>query len=87
MPHLGNQQSRILCINCIKSLLLVDYRCAAHVLSGVIKRLATSTTMNVAEVSTLYECLRTVAKHFKSTIKNKELLDEAMEILELHPFT
>ena len=43
--------------------------------------------MNVAEVSTLYECLRTVAKHFESTIKNKELLDEAMEILELHPFT
>ena len=39
--------------------------------------------MNVAEVSTLYECLRTVIKHFESSIKNKELLDEAMEILKL----
>ena len=41
--------------------------------------------MNVAEVSMLYECLRTVVKHFESSIKNKELLDEAMEILELQP--
>ena len=54
-----------------------------HVLSGVIKRLAPHKTMNVAEVSTLYECLRTVIKHFESSIKNKELLDEAMEILKL----
>ena len=66
-------------------LLLVDYQCAAHVSSGVIKHLATSKTMNVAEVTTLYECLRTVVKHFKSSIQNKELLDEAMEILELQP--
>ena len=85
MPHLGSQQSRILCINCMKYSLLVDYQCAAHVMSCVIKRLATSTTMNVAEVSTLYECLRTVVKHFESTIQNKELLDEAIEILELQP--
>ena len=41
--------------------------------------------MNVAKVSMLYECLRTVVKHFESSIKNKELLDEAMEILELQP--
>ena len=41
--------------------------------------------MNVAEVSMLYECLRTVVKHFESSIKDKELLDEAMEILELQP--
>ena len=33
----------------------------------------------------LYECLRTVFKHFENSIKNKELLDEAMEILELQP--
>ena len=42
-------------------------------------------TMNVAEVSMLYEYLRTVVKHFKSSNKNKELLDKAMEILELQP--
>ena len=41
--------------------------------------------MNVAEVSMLYEYLRTVVKHFKSSNKNKELLDKAMEILELQP--
>lgn len=41
--------------------------------------------MNVAEVTVLYECLRTVIKHFESSIKNKDLLDEAMEILELQP--
>ena len=41
--------------------------------------------MNVAEVSMLHECLRTVVKHFESRIKNKELLDKAMEILELQP--
>ena len=39
--------------------------------------------MNEAEITMLYECLRTVVKHFKSSIKSKELLDEAMEILEL----
>ena len=55
-------------------------------MAGVIKCLATSKTMNVAELSMLYECLRAVVKHFKSSIKNKELLDEAMEILELQPF-
>ena len=37
--------------------------------------------MDVAEVSMLYECLRTVVKHFESSIKNTELLDEATEIL------
>ena len=41
--------------------------------------------MIVAEVSMLFECLRAVVKHFESSIKNKELLDEAMEILELQP--
>ena len=41
--------------------------------------------MNVAEVSMLYERLRTMVKHFESSIKNKELLDKAMEILELQP--
>ena len=38
-----------------------------------------------SSISTLYECLRTAVKHFESSIKNKELLDEAMEILELQP--
>ena len=41
--------------------------------------------MNVPEVTTLYECLRTVIKHFECSIKNIELLDDSMEILELSP--
>ena len=47
--------------------------------SGAIKHLATPKTMNVPEVTSLYECLRTVS------IKNKELFDDAVEILGLSP--
>ena len=56
---------------------------SAHAASGTIKRLGTSKTMNVPEVTTLYECLRTVIKHFESSVKNKEILDQYMEILEM----
>ena len=62
-----------------------EYRCSAHAASGSIKRLTTSKTMNVPDVTTLYECLRKFVKHFESSIKNKELLDEALEILESSP--
>ena len=62
-----------------------DFRCTAHSASGTIKRLTTSKTMNVAEVTTCYETLRTVIKHFESSVKNKEILDTAMEILEMTP--
>ena len=62
-----------------------EYRCSAHAASGSIKRLTTSKTMNVPEVTTLYECLRRVVKHFEASVKNKELLDKAMEILEASP--
>ena len=62
-----------------------DYRCSAHMSAGTAKRLATSKTMGVPEVSALYECLRTVIKHFECSVKNKELLDECMELLELTP--
>ena len=60
-----------------------DYRCSAHVSAGTVKRLATSKTMGVPEVSVLYECLRTVIKHFECSVKNKEILNECMELLEL----
>ena len=62
-----------------------DLRCAAHIADGVLKRLAKSKTMSVAEVTELYTCLRTIIKHFEASIKNKELLDECMEILEMSP--
>ena len=62
-----------------------DFRCSAHAASGSIKRLAQSKTMNVQEVTICYECLRTVIKHFESSIKNKDTLDTAMEILGMTP--
>ena len=62
-----------------------DFRCSAHAASGSIKCLATSKTMNVPEVTTLYECLRTVIKHFESSVKNKETLDQYMKILKMTP--
>ena len=61
------------------------FRCAAHVASGVVRRAITSKTMNVPELTTLYETIRTIVKHFESSIKNKETLDQAMENLELTP--
>ena len=62
-----------------------DFRCAVHAADGTLKSLAKSKTMNVAEVTTLYETLRTIIKHFECSIKNKEKLDECMEILEMNP--
>ena len=62
-----------------------DYRCATHIASGVAKRLTTSKTMNVEEVTELHNVLRTVTKHFESSIKNTELLDECLSILEVQP--
>ena len=62
-----------------------DYRCAAHIASGVAKRLTTSKTMNVEEVTELHNVLRTITKHFESSINNKELLDECLSILEVQP--
>ena len=62
-----------------------DFWCSAHAASGSIKRLATSKSMNVPEVTTLYECLSMVIKHFESSIKNTETLDQYMEILEMTP--
>ena len=62
-----------------------DCRCAAHIASGVAKRLTTSKTMNVEEVTELHNVLRTIAKHFKSSIRNKELLNECLPILEVQP--
>lgn len=60
-----------------------DYRCAAYMSFGAIKHLATPTTMNVPDITSLYESLRTVIKHFECSVKNKELLDYATEIFAL----
>ena len=59
-----------------------DFCCTAHIASGVVKRMATSKT-NVPEITILFETLRTVIKHFEASIKNKEILDQALENLQL----
>ena len=41
------------------------FQCSPHAASGSIKHLATSKTINVSQVTILYECLRTVIKHFE----------------------
>ena len=68
----------------IYGLLTPDYRCAAHISSGTIKRLTTSKTMNVEEITVLYNALRTVILHFSSSIKNKEKLLTALQETSSH---
>ena len=60
-----------------------DFRRSAHAADGTLKRLARSETMCVDQVKSLYEALRSVAKHFQSSVKSKEKLDEAMQMLEM----
>ena len=60
-----------------------DFHCVAHIASGVVKHMTTSKTMNVPEITILYDTLRTVIKHFEASIKNKEILDQALENLQL----
>ena len=60
-----------------------DFKCSAHVVDGTLKRLAQSETMCVDQVKSLYEALRSVVKHFQSSVKSKEKLDEAMQMLEM----
>ena len=62
-----------------------DFQYSAHDASGSIKHLATSKAMNVPEVTTLCECFRIVIKHFESSAKNKETLDQCMKIPEMTP--
>ena len=60
-------------------------RCSSHSCDGTLKRIATSKTMNVAEVVSCYEALRAVIQHFKQSIKDKDVLEESMKILNMTP--
>ena len=66
------------------------YRCSAHAADGTLKRLAMSKTINVDEVTTFCECIRTVIKHSQCSVKDKEICDTRLVILELreiHPMS
>ena len=58
-------------------------RCSVHASDGTLKRLAKSETMSVVEIATLYDNLRSIVKNFHFSIKNKEILDDAMSMLSL----
>ena len=60
-----------------------SYRCAAHSSNGTLKLLAQSKTTCIAEVVELHEKLSPVVKHFSYSIKNKEALNRAMELLNM----
>ena len=62
-----------------------DYRCAAHIASGAVKQMTTLTTMNMEEVTDFQSVLRMIIKHFKSSIKNKELYDKYLSVLQVKP--
>ena len=42
-----------------------------------------SETMNADKVMTFYECIRTIIKHFQCSVKDTEILDTFVAILEL----
>ena len=62
-----------------------SYQCAAQSSEGTLKQLARSKTMCIAEVVKLYESLPTIVNHFSYSIKNKEALNSAMELLNMTP--
>ena len=39
--------------------------------------------LNVEDVAAFYECIRSIIKHFQCSVKDKEILDTCLEILEL----
>ena len=60
-----------------------DFRCSAHAALVSIQRLTQSKIMNVPEVTTTYQNLRTIIKHFECSVKNKETM-ETLGMAPLH---
>ena len=60
-----------------------DFRCSAHAVDETLKTLARSETMCLDQVKSLNKVLRSVVKYFQSSMKSKEKLDEAMQMLEM----
>ena len=57
------------------------YCYSAHTAFWNIKRLAPPKSMKVTKKTVFYENLHTAVKHFESSVKYKELLDDALKIL------
>ena len=91
-PNLGNcgdgvavntKAARIMCS--LYGILSPAFRCASHSSDGTLKRMTSSQTMCVDEMVELYESMSPVVKHFSYSVKNRETLDRAMELLEMTP--
>ena len=68
----------------LKGLNAPCYQCATHSSDLVMKRMAKSKTMSVPEVVNICDCVRRVFKHFEMSTKSKEILIEALAILEMN---
>ncbi|XP_072024708.1 uncharacterized protein [Amphiura filiformis] len=62
-------------------------RCTSHTADGTLKRLAKSRTMNVLEVTTLYESLRVVMSHIAYSPKTTSLLKQSIKMLDMRQIT
>ena len=58
-------------------------RCSSHTADGTLKRLAKSKTMNIPEVTTLYDALRSVMSHIVCSPKSTSLLKDSIAALDL----
>ena len=73
-------------LSCHKSFLtplFLACRCSAHVADVTLKMKARSKTMNVDKARVFYKCIRTFIKHFQCSVKDNEILDTCLAILEL----
>ena len=58
--------------------------CSSHAASGTIRRTCTSVTMSDPDAVIIYNALRIVLKHFSMSAKSTELLNTALDALELN---
>ena len=58
--------------------------CSSHAASGTIRRTCTSATMSDPDAVTIYKALRKILKHFSQSPKSTELLNKALDALELN---
>ena len=79
----NTKAARIMCS--LYGILSHAFRCASHSSDGTLKRMTRSKTMCVDEMVELYESMSPVVKHFSYSVKNRETLARAMELLEMTP--
>ena len=77
----NGKASRLLCL-CL-GFGTPSYHCSTHSADLVLKRMAKSKTMSVPEVTSAYDTLKPLVKHFQFSLKSKEQLDKAMNVLQL----